>query len=289
LITNTITHTPPPNTASLLGVYCDDAAVLTQAQQLSQHLSQQALLPPEQPLLSKAPSRLDGGHFVLLVGAQGVCLQATGKKAPGPIRVDFMEGASAHRRQFGGGKGQMIAKAIGVKGAYRPHILDLTAGLGQDGFVLSTLGCEITLIERSPIVHALLQDGLNRAGLSADPELHDILQRITLQNIQSDDYLQQQDQPIDVIYFDPMFPERTGKAEVNKSMKAFHSLVGSDDDAGEILSLALTKAQYRVVVKRPRKAPAIHEQYPDLALPAPNVVFDGKSTRFDVYTFKKMP
>ena len=183
----------------------------------------------------------------------------------------------------------MIAKAIGVKGAYRPHIVDLTAGLGQDGFVLATLGCEITLLERSPIVHALLEDGLNRARLSADPELHDILQRLTLQNLQSGEYLRQQDQPVDVIYFDPMFPERTGKAEVNKSMKAFHSLVGSDDDAGEILSLALTKAQYRVVVKRPRKAPAIHVQYPDLNLPAPNVVFEGKSTRFDVYTFKKMP
>jgi 16S rRNA (guanine1516-N2)-methyltransferase len=270
-------------------VYCDDAVVLAQAQQLSQQLSQQTCLPPEQPLLSKAPSKLDSGDFVLLVGTQGVCLQATGRKAPGPIRVDLTEGASAHRRQFGGGKGQIIAKAIGVKGAYRPHIVDLTAGLGKDGFVLATLGCEINLIERSPIVHALLADGLKRAELSADPEIHDILQRMSLQNSQSGDYLRQQEQPVDVIYFDPMFPERAGKAEVNKSMKAFHSLVGSDDDAGEILSLALTKAQYRVVVKRPRKAPAIHMQHPDLDLPAPNVVFEGKSTRFDVYTFKKMP
>jgi 16S rRNA (guanine1516-N2)-methyltransferase len=265
----------------LLGVYCDDAAVLEQAQKLSQQL--------DQPLLRTTPSQLDSGSFVLLVALQGVSLQATGKKAPGPIRVAFSEGANAHRRQFGGGKGQMIAKAIGVKGAYRPHILDLTAGLGQDGFVLATLGCEITLIERSSIVHVLLEDGLSRAGLSSDPELHDILQRMTLQNLQGGEYLQQQEQPVDVIYFDPMFPERTGKAEVNKSMKAFHSLVGSDDDAGEMLLLALTKARYRVVVKRPRKAPAIHAQYPDLGLPAPNVVFEGKSTRFDVYAFKKMP
>ena len=288
MVTDNLSHNTS-NTSSFLGVYCDDTAVLKQAQQLSQQLSQQSFLPPEQPLLSKAPSLLDSGSFVLIVGVQGVGLQATGKKAPGPIRVDFAQGASAHRRQFGGGKGQMIAKAIGVKGAYRPHIVDLTAGLGQDGFVLATLGCEMTLVERSPIVHALLGDGLSRAGLSADPELHNILQRMTLQHLQGVDYLRQLEQPADVIYFDPMFPERTSKAEVNKSMKAFHSLVGSDDDAGEILSLALTKAQYRVVVKRPRKASAIHVQYPDLHLPAPNVVFEGKSTRFDVYTFKKMP
>lgn len=288
MVTDNLSHNTS-NTSSFLGVYCDDTAVLKQAQQLSQQLSQQSFLPPEQPLLSKAPSLLDSGSFVLMVGVQGVGLQATGKKAPGSIRVDFAQGASAHRRQFGGGKGQMIAKAIGVKGAYRPHIVDLTAGLGQDGFVLATLGCEMTLVERSPIVHALLGDGLSRAGLSADPELHNILQRMTLQHLQGVDYLRQLEQPADVIYFDPMFPERTSKAEVNKSMKAFHSLVGSDDDAGEILSLALTKAQYRVVVKRPRKASAIHVQYPDLHLPAPNVVFEGKSTRFDVYTFKKMP
>lgn len=272
---------PSPTDVPLVGIYYEDAVFTQQAQQLCQKL--------EQPLLKKPPLLLDNGQFVFVVDALGVSLQATGKKAPGPIRVDFAEGANAHRRQFGGGKGQMIAKAIGVKGAYRPHIVDLTAGLGQDSFVLATLGCEVTLIERSPIVHTLLHDGLQRAALSADADLHNIIERMSLQYLQSGDYLRQQDSLVDVIYFDPMFPERTSKAEVNKSMKAFHALVGSDDDAGEILSLALNKAQYRVVVKRPRKAPAIHQQYPDLALPAPNVVFEGKSTRFDVYTFKKMP
>jgi 16S rRNA (guanine1516-N2)-methyltransferase len=265
---------------SISGICCDDVAVRDQAEQLSKQF--------QRPLLREAPSRLESGKYVLWVTTQGLCLQATGKKSPGPIHIDFVSGASAHRRQFGGGKGQMIAKAVGVKGSYRPHIVDITAGLGQDGFVLATLGCEVTLVERSPIVYSLLSDGLSRAQLSADPDVHDILARIHCFHQQSADYLHQLERA-DVIYCDPMFPERSGKAEVNKSMKAFHHVVGGDDDAGDLLALALTKARYRVVVKRPRKAPAIHDQYPALSLPAPNVVFDGKSTRFDVYTFKKMP
>jgi 16S rRNA (guanine1516-N2)-methyltransferase len=275
------THTSPPQKIeSIVGICCGDVAVRDQAEQLSKQF--------QQPLFIQDPARLEPGQYVLWVTTQGLCLQATGKKTPGPVTVDFVNGANAHRRQFGGGKGQMIAKAVGVKGSYRPHVVDITAGLGQDGFVLATLGCDVTLIERSPIVYSLLSDGLSRAQLSADPDLQDIMSHIHCYQQQSDEYLQQLDHA-DVIYFDPMFPERSGKAEVNKSMKAFHSLVGGDGDAGDVLALALTKARYRVVVKRPRKAPAIHDQYPALSLPAPNVVFEGKSTRFDVYTFKKMP
>lgn len=235
------------------------------------------------------PESLDTGHFVLLLSEQGLALQATGKKVAGPIMVDFAHGANAHRRQFGGGKGQMIAKAVGVKGAYKPHIIDVTAGLGQDGFVLATLGCKLTLVERSPIVYQLLKDGLARAKLSIDGDLLDIIDRMGLTHSHSIEYLKALDAPVDVIYLDPMFPERKNKAEVNKSMKAFHSLVGDDNDAGELLLAALDKAIYRVVVKRPRKAPSLDEQYPGLALPKPGLVLEGKSTRFDVYPFKKMP
>ena len=271
----------PFSTHQLLGVYCSSSILRPRAESLSSEL--------DKPLLSTLPAKADTGFFMLVVDEQGLSLQATGKKAPGPILVDFAHGANAHRRQFGGGKGQMIAKALGIKGAFRPHVLDVTAGLGQDGFVLATLGCEMTWVERSPIVYQLLSDGVSRAALIADPSLQEIMHRIHLHHAHSVDYLQALTSPVDVIYLDPMFPERKSKAEVNKSMKAFHSLVGEDNDAGELLAEALTKAMYRVVVKRPRKAPTISEQFPLLALPEPNVVYEGKSTRFDVYTLKKMP
>ena len=96
---------------------------------------------------SRLGLRQDGEtEFALQLGDDGLQLVELGDKAPGPVRVDFVEGAAAHRRQFGGGSGQMIAKAVGVQSGIRPKVLDATAGLGRDAFVLASLGCEMTLI-----------------------------------------------------------------------------------------------------------------------------------------------
>ncbi len=48
----------------------------------------------------------------------------------GGIFVDFVGGAMAHRRKFGGGRGEAVAKAVGIKGDYLPDVVDATAGLG---------------------------------------------------------------------------------------------------------------------------------------------------------------
>lgn len=244
-------------------------------------------------VLDREPALLAEGALVLGVSDQGLGLYFTGKKAPKPIWVDFLSGANAHRRQFGGGKSQLIAKAVGLKSRYRPHVLDVTAGLGQDGFVLSTLGCKVTLIERVPVVFELLKDGLLRAGKTSDVQLQAIMQRISLMGKNSIEYLssidsESNDRP-DVIYVDPMFPERQKSAQVKKSMSVFQSLVGSDNDAGELLDLALTRAKYRVVIKRPRKAASIAEQFPDKKLPKAGLVLEGKSSRYDIYPIAKMP
>ena len=71
----------------------------------------------------------------------------------------LLHGANAHRSQYGGGS-QLIAKACGVRSKQRPTILDLTGGLCRDAFVLACLGCHVTVIERHPIIHALVNDGL---------------------------------------------------------------------------------------------------------------------------------
>lgn len=224
--------------------------------------------------------------FVLVIAPHAIELQQTGRKAPGPIRAEFTEGAVDHRRKFGGGKGQMIAKAVGIKAGVYPRVLDATAGLGKDSFVLATLGSAVTMIERSPIVHCLLNDGLQRARDYAlqDPELFSVLQRMQLAQQDSHDYLQSltADNFPDVIYLDPMFPERHKTADVKKDMAAFHSLVGKDEDADALLPLALAHANYRVVVKRPRKAPLLNNQ-------APSYQLEGKSSRYDIYTLKKLP
>lgn len=238
-------------------------------------------------LLGVEPAALSEPAFVLLCDRQGLALQQTGRPAPGPVRVDFVGGAAAHRRRFGGGRGQLIAKAAGVKAGVYPQVLDATAGLGKDAFVLATLGCQVRMLERSLLVHALLDDGLRYARGQArefDPVLQTILARMDLMLGDGCDYLRQMaagEQP-DVIYLDPMFPERHKSALVKKEMAAFHRLVGGDDDASELLALALEKARYRVLVKRPRKAP-------ELPGPAPSLHLAGKSSRFDIYSLRRLP
>ncbi len=126
----------------------------------------------------------------------------------GAVYVDFVDGKAQHRRLFGGGKGQDIAKAIGLHKFKHPHVIDATAGLGRESFVLATLGCSVTLLERSPIVHALLADGLKRALASDDSEAVDIASRMTLHLADAHVWLKAlpADSLPDVIYLDPMFP-----------------------------------------------------------------------------------
>jgi 16S rRNA (guanine1516-N2)-methyltransferase len=245
------------------------------------------------PIVNTASESLEGGDLLLCASEQGLALHFTGRGVPSPICVDFTQGASAHRRQFGGGKNQLIAKAVGLKGSYRPSVLDVTAGLGQDGFVLATLGCKVTMIERVPVIFELLNDGLLRANKTNDNDLREIISRISVASQDSISYLTSKEfkENIipDVIYVDPMFPEREKSALVKKNMAVFQSLVDGDIDAGELLAVALNKAKYRVVIKRPRKALSIAEQFPEKKLPKASLVLEGKSSRYDIYPIAKMP
>lgn len=222
--------------------------------------------------------------FVLSLGESGLSLQQLGKKAPGPILVDFATGSVAHRRKFGGGKGQMIAKAVGLNKGRGLTVFDATAGLGKDAFVLANLGCYVTMIERNPVVSELLADGIARAENSGDGELVEIIQRMKLLREDSISYLSQMvvnADHVDVVYLDPMFPSRSKSARVKKDMAAFHSLVGSDGDAHSLLSLAMKVARYRVAVKRPSQAPFLDEREPTFQL-------TGKSSRYDIYVNAKI-
>lgn len=226
-------------------------------------------------------ARYDGeAALALQVGEHGLQLRQSGPQAPGPVRVDFIQGGAAHRRLFGGGSGQMIAKAVGVQPGIRPLIFDATAGLGGDAFVLACLGCTLHLAERQPVIAALLEDGLARAA--ADAETAPIVARMHLRQGDAIEVMAHwQAEPPQVIYLDPMFPHRDKSALVKKEMRLFRPLVGDDLDAPALLQAALALASHRVVVKRPRKAPAIEGVKPALVL-------EGKSSRYDIYPLKSL-
>lgn len=194
-----------------------------------------------------------------------------------PLCVDFAADALLYRKDKGGGKNEAIAKAVGVKGQYYPTVVDATAGLGTDSFMLAALGCEVTMLERTNLVCALLHDGLVRGR--ANPQSVDIVQRIRLlagSAVARLAQLREANMSVDVVYLDPMFPHKKKSAAVKKPMKMFQALLGHDEDADDLLTPALALANKRVVVKRPSSAPFLQDKTPSMQI-------KGKKHRFDVY------
>ncbi|MDX1303926.1 class I SAM-dependent methyltransferase [Photobacterium sp.] len=218
--------------------------------------------------------------FALVLTEQHLELRKRDEPKLGAVYVDLAGGAVAHRRKFGGGRGQAIAKAIGLKGGVMPRVLDATAGLGRDAFVLASLGCKVQMVERHPVVAALLDDGLARA--KNDPEIGGwIGERMALIHASSHDALLKlaQDPDFiapDVVYLDPMYPHKKKSALVKKEMRVFQTLVGADDDADSLFAPAMALATKRVVVKRPDYAGFLAQVKPSTAI-------ETKKNRFDVY------
>lgn len=155
------------------------------------------------------------GWYLCWTG-EALVLRNTELNKQGDILVDFASGAATHRRKYGGGKSEAIAKAVGLTKKPGLTVVDATAGLGRDALVLASLGAKVTLVERQPAVAALLADGLRRAAL--DPELaHWLPERMQLVFAPSQQALTQLPSP-DVVYLDPMFPAREKSALVRMEL-----------------------------------------------------------------------
>lgn len=192
-----------------------------------------------------------------------------------PISVDFLSGSVAYRHARNCTIKQPLAKAVGIRSGFRPVILDATAGLGADSFVLACLGCRVFMHERSPVIAALLADGMARA--LTDPRTAEIVSdrmvfipgdsRTVLQSIVPRPY---------TIYLDPMYPHSAKSALNKKEMRMIRDIVGDDPDGDELLAAALAHADNRVVVKRPKGAERLGGRIPN------HEIF-MKNSRFDVY------
>lgn len=211
--------------------------------------------------------------FYLQYDSEGLGLRSTAADAPGTVRVDFSD-ARLNYRVGNAARNQNIVKAIGIKGKYRPFVLDATAGLGKDAYLFASLGCEVQMLERSAVVHALLEDGL-RLALAGKEELASVAERMHLQHADFLDIAADSAQ-FDVVYLDPMFPSRNKSAKVKKDMYLLQKLLGHEENSSRLLSAALPLARKRVVVKRGKLSPWLTSEKPDIE-------FKGSSSRYDVY------
>ncbi|MDO7557306.1 MAG: class I SAM-dependent methyltransferase [Loktanella sp.] len=196
------------------------------------------------------------------------------KRAPAELRVDFVMGAVAHRLRFGGGRGQDIAKAMGFRNGNTPTIIDATAGLGRDSFLLASLGAHVTMIERSEKMHMLLEQGMERA-FNEGGQFREIIERMTLLKGDAKDIIPTL--TAEAILIDPMHPERKNSALVKQDLRQVRDIVGSDEDAADLVRLAIMHAQKRVVLKWPAKADPIE------GVQKCSHQILGKTTRYDVF------
>ena len=190
------------------------------------------------------------------------------------LKCSFIEGPILHRLKYGKGRGQNLAKAVGMKFNKNRNIIDATAGLGYDSFILASLGAKVTLIERSQKIHELLQNGIDE-GISFGGEIEKILNRMELLFGDSKDILPKLTP--EVIMIDTMYKERKKTALVKNNMRLVREIVGPDSDYIALLKVALNCAKNRVVLKQPRYAEPIKE----IRKCSHQIL--GKTIRYDIF------
>lgn len=195
-------------------------------------------------------------------------------KIPGfsPVCAEFSVAPWSKRKSEG--KKQGLVRAC--KPSHGLKIIDATAGWGRDAAVLASFGADVLMIERHPVMASLLSDALSRRKDCEGKHL-----QLALHVGDAYSYLNElaeQDYP-DIIYIDPMHPERSKSALVKKEMQALQQMIGADNDALRLIQLAINRVRQRVVVKWPQKNKPL--------LPS-NACITGKTVRFDIY-FSRTP
>ena len=224
---------------------------------------------------AKVQEELDRAGLALVRDERGLAL-ADGDMS---LRVDF---ADMLPRLAPGRLGrELVVRAARVRVDGRPPVLvDATAGLGEDALLLAASGFEVELYECNPVIALLLATAVESA--SGDPRLADAASRMHVHAGDGIAALRALELSPDVVYLDPMFPERRKSAAVKKKFQLLHRLEAPCEDEGELLGAALDAGPRKVVVKRPLKGP-------HLAGVAPSHVLRGKAVRYDCILAPQTP
>ena len=210
---------------------------------------------------------METGDCELRQGEDGLELVGNGMV----LRADFMRLLPRLRPDRLGR--ELLVRAARVRGVASPAVVDATAGLGEDSLLLAAAGFSVTMFEKDPVIASLLRDALERA--SNEPQLTKVVSRMRLVEGDSVVGLRELGFAPDVVFLDPMFPERTKSAAVKKKFQLLHLLERPCDNERELLEAALAARPRKVVVKRPPKGPALAGARPSHSLA-------GKAVRYDV-------
>lgn len=253
-----------------VAVYCDrcDTDARSRAREIAEQLSL--------PVVTATDDAAAMFDLYLVVTDDRLTIRDVAQPRSRPMVIDFSINPPELRRGAESIRRQPLARAVGI-GRGPVALIDATAGLGGDAFLLARWGCVVTAVERSTVLHALLADALRRAATCSMKSVREASQRISLSLGDARTVLGRgaKDRRWDVAFLDPMYPERTKSAASRKELKVCRMLVGDDADAAELLDIARRSVRKRVVVKRHRHAPPL--------APDPSHSHHGRSVRYDVY------
>ncbi|NLD09316.1 MAG: class I SAM-dependent methyltransferase [Xanthomonadaceae bacterium] len=198
----------------------------------------------------------------------------------GNLEIDFLSAKLKWRYERINRAQEPLLRALDWHSETPQTLFDLTAGLGRDSLMLLHAGFTVTMFERDPVLQVLLNEAVKRFQAEKPIEANRLtfiaedagayLTRLIEGNVNSNASVP------DLIYMDPMYPEREKSALVKKELRIIRNRVGADHDSEILLKKALQTGAKRVVIKRPSHAPFVGEKSPHHSVESPN-------TRFDVY------
>jgi len=189
------------------------------------------------------------------------------------LQIDFT--TPAWQRRIARVGNEPLIRAMGRKNrGNNLHLVDATAGLGRDSFLLAAAGFQVQAYEQEPLLAALLADGLARAA--RHPATRAIAERITLHCADACQALRATRPAPDIIYIDPMFPPGKKSAKVKKNLQLIRAIANRNQDSVALFNAAWQCAPGRLVVKRPHKGDLLTEH-------AASYAVDGPTIRFDIY------
>ncbi len=174
---------------------------------------------------------------------------------------------------------EMLVKAARIKGQEMPqHIVDATAGFGDDSLILAAAGFRVRMYEYDEVIAALLEDAIDRA--KEIPELSETVARMELVWGDSVEGMKKLDYKPDIVLLDPMFPARQKSALIKKKFQLIQQLESPCTTEEDLIEAAMAADPKRIVIKRPLKGPFLAGRKPSYSL-------EGKAIRYDCFVFAR--
>ncbi len=219
------------------------------------------------PLVGEIPNEKNSRYFV--IDKTGISFVSDGKTLKGDFSLMLKRVSGGHLAH------EIILKA--AKPEENERAIDFTAGLGEDSFILAAAGYRVEMFEHNPITAVLLKDALIRA--KKDQKLKEIAERMSLAEGDSKELISRIGYLPDLIYLDPMFPEKKKNAETKNKMQVLHTIEKPCEDEEELMRAAFSAKPKKIVVKRPPESSF-------LAGIEPTYSVERKAVRYDVYAVR---